>query len=77
MRLSVRVKPGSRKGPLVETVTAGDLVVYLSERAVDGQANQALVKILAKHFEVRNSQVEIITGHRGRLKLVDIKEKPA
>ena len=38
MPYTIRVKPGSRKGPLVETDATGaaDLVVFVRERAVVG-----------------------------------------
>ena len=48
MQLTVRVKPGSRRGPLVED-TADGLVVHVRERAVDGAANAGVVKALATH----------------------------
>jgi uncharacterized protein len=67
------VKPGSRKGPLVEAPDDGrdvDLVVYVKERAVDGAANSAVVDALAHHFGVAKSAVEIISGHSARLKRV-------
>ena len=40
--LTVRVKPGSRKGPLVEVADDGALTIYVQERAVDGTANDAV-----------------------------------
>lgn len=72
MDLTVRVKPGSSKGPLVEPGGAGELTVYLNERAVDGAANDALVKVLAKHLGVSKSRVEIVRGHTSRVKQVRI-----
>lgn len=33
----VRVKPGSRKGPLVEVGDDGALTLYVRERAVEGR----------------------------------------
>lgn len=71
MKYSVIVKPNSRKGPLVEETDDG-LVVYLRERPVDGAANQALVKTLAKHFGVSKSQVVIKVGASGRHKIVEV-----
>ncbi|MBX5487089.1 MAG: DUF167 domain-containing protein, partial [Mycolicibacterium hassiacum] len=44
----VRVKPGSRKGPLVEVDDDGALTVYVPERAVNGKANAAVVRLLAE-----------------------------
>ncbi|MCY7325393.1 MAG: DUF167 domain-containing protein [Microbacteriaceae bacterium] len=72
MDLTVRVKPGSSKGPLVEPAGTGELTVYLNERAVDGAANDALVKVLATHLGVSKSRVEIVRGHTSRVKQVRI-----
>jgi uncharacterized protein YggU (UPF0235/DUF167 family) len=77
MDITVWVKPGSRKGPLVE---AGDrtgerensFVVFLRERAVDGRANDALVGVLATHFGVPKSSVRIVHGHASRAKRLRI-----
>jgi uncharacterized protein (TIGR00251 family) len=71
MDITVRVKPGSRKGPLVET-DGDNITVYLQQRAVDGKANAALVQALALHFGVSKSHVEILRGHTNRIKVVRI-----
>ena len=74
VNLTVRVKPGSRKGPLVamDEDAEASLIVYLQERAVDGAANDALVRLLAKHFGVARSAVSIVRGHTSRVKHVRI-----
>lgn len=64
----VRVKPGSRKGPLVETGADGGLTVYVREPAVDGKANRAVQTLLATHFGVPRSHVELVSGPTARLK---------
>jgi uncharacterized protein len=64
----VRVKPGSRKGPLVETDADGALTIYVPERAVEGKANEAVVKLLAKHMGVPRSRVELVSGATSRVK---------
>jgi uncharacterized protein YggU (UPF0235/DUF167 family) len=75
--LTVRVKPGSRKGPLVEE-TKGDPVasvtVYVRERAVDGAANAGVVAALAAHFGVSRSKVTILRGESSRIKRVHVEE---
>ncbi len=71
MKVEVLVKPGSKKGPLVEILDTG-LVVYLREKAHDGEANDALVRVLAKHFDVAKSQVEIVRGQKSHRKTVEI-----
>jgi uncharacterized protein YggU (UPF0235/DUF167 family) len=58
----VRVKPDSRKGPLVETGAAGELTIYVRERAVEGKANDAVVRLLAEHLGVQRNRVELTSG---------------
>ncbi|MDR1448383.1 MAG: DUF167 domain-containing protein [Candidatus Ancillula sp.] len=77
MRVSVFVKPGSKKGPLIEKLEYQDpgnaeFVVFLRNRAIDGAANKELIEQLAKHFDVSKSSVSILQGHAGRRKLVEI-----
>ena len=71
MQYTIRVKPGSRKGPLVESDADG-LTVFVSERAVDGAANDAVVRVLADHFGVRQRDVTIVRGHTSRVKRVEV-----
>jgi uncharacterized protein YggU (UPF0235/DUF167 family) len=72
VRYTVMVKPGSKKGPLVQTNDDGSLTVFLRERAVDGAANQGLVELLAKHFGLSKSHVSIESGFVSRIKRVNI-----
>lgn len=66
--VTVRVKPGSSKGPLVETADDGSLTIYVRERAVDGKATEAVARVLAEHLSVPRSTVELISGASSRLK---------
>ncbi|MCV7226694.1 DUF167 domain-containing protein [Mycolicibacterium komossense] len=68
MVISVNVKPGSRKGPLVEVDDAGGLTLYVRERAVDGKANVAATRLLAEHLGVPRSRVRLIGGAAARVK---------
>lgn len=74
MELTVRVKPGSRKGPLVEPSEdpAAALTVFVRERAVDGAANAGVIQALAAHFEVPRRDVMIVRGATSRIKRVRI-----
>lgn len=71
MQLTVRVKPGSRKGPLVEA-SGDDLTVFVRERAVDGAANEGVVRALAAHFGIAPRDVSILRGHTARIKRVEL-----
>ncbi|MDR3661608.1 MAG: DUF167 domain-containing protein [Mycobacterium sp.] len=72
--VNVRVKPGSRKGPLVETDEDGSLTVYVREPAVDGKANAAVIRVLAEHFGVPRSRIELVSGASARIKRFRIDE---
>lgn len=73
-RYGVTVKPGSKKGPLVEVDANGSLTLFVRERAVDGAANEGVLKLLAVHFGVPKSRISIVRGHASRQKLVDVEE---
>ena len=66
------VKPGSKKGPLVEEQPDGSLTVFLQERAVDGAANEGLIAVLSKHYEVSKSRITIESGFTSRIKRVSV-----
>lgn len=70
-KIAVLVKPGSKKGPLVEKGADG-LVVYVRERAVDGAANSAVIKVVAEYFGVPKSNLEITLGKTSKIKTVQI-----
>ncbi|MGK2853554.1 MAG: DUF167 domain-containing protein [Microbacteriaceae bacterium] len=72
LTVTAHVKPGSSKGPLVVVDDERELTVFLRERAVDGKANDALVRVLAEHFGVSKSRVTIVRGHASRTKIVEI-----
>ncbi len=67
-QVTVTVKPNSRKGPLVETRDDGALTVYVREPATEGKANKAVALLLAKHYGVAKSTVELTGGATSRHK---------
>jgi hypothetical protein len=54
----------------------GSFEVHLKEKPVDGKANEALIRVLADHFGLRQRDVSIVTGASARIKIIEI-EKPA
>jgi len=69
--LSVRIQPRASKNEVVRQENGG-LKFRLTAPPVDGAANEALVKFLAARFSVARSQVEIVSGHTSRDKIVRI-----
>jgi uncharacterized protein (TIGR00251 family) len=69
--LDLRVQPrASRNGITLQP--DGTCKVRLTAPPVDGAANEALVRFLAEAFSVGRSEVEIVSGHTGRQKIVRI-----
>lgn len=64
----VKVKPGSRKGPLVEVGPDGELTIYVRERAIEGKANDAVIRLLAAHLQLPRSRIELVSGMTSRVK---------
>jgi len=68
MNVGVRVIPGARKR---EMKREGEgLVIKLLARPQEGKANRELVEYLADTFSVRKSDVRIISGEKGRKKVI-------
>jgi len=72
MKIQVKVKPGS----MTEEVSQeGDgFIVKVKELPKEGKANQAIIKLLAEHFGVPQSQVRILSGFKSRNKVVEVEE---
>ena len=68
---SVRVIPKSSKSEIVGEHD-GALKVKLKSPPIDGAANAELIKVLAKHFSVPKSAVEILAGQTSKTKQVKI-----
>jgi len=69
--LSLRIQPRASKNEIVRLENNG-LKIRLTAPPVDGAANEALVRFLADQFKVTRSQVEIVSGHTSRDKIVTI-----
>ncbi|MBW1755807.1 MAG: YggU family protein [Deltaproteobacteria bacterium] len=67
----VRVAPRASRNRIVG-VQEGALKVALTAPPVDGAANEALKKLLAKAVGVAKSDVEILRGDRARIKVLRI-----
>ena len=67
----VRVAPRASRNRIVG-VQEGALKVALTAPPVDGAANEALKKLLAKAVGVAKSDVEILRGDRGRIKVLRV-----
>jgi uncharacterized protein (TIGR00251 family) len=68
---TVRVVPRASKSEVVGEHD-GALKIRLAAPPVDGAANEELIKLLAKFFEVNKSAVKVMSGATGRTKQIRI-----
>jgi hypothetical protein len=73
MKIQVKVKPNSQTEELSRE---GDsFIVKVKEPPKEGRANQAVIKLLAEHFDVSQSQVRILSGFKSKNKVVEVEEE--
>jgi len=70
-KVSVRVQANARRDELVG-IRDGVLVVRVAAPALDGRANRALCRLLAKRLGVGPSSVTIVRGQRSRDKVIQV-----
>lgn len=71
MRLEIQTKPGS-KFPSVEKLTNERWIIKVRQKAIDGQANDAVCEVVALELGVSKSKVKIFRGERSRVKILEI-----
>ncbi len=74
--IEVRVQPGASKNS-IELTETDRVRIYTTASAESGNANRALIQILAKSLGVPGSSVEIVRGISSRNKQIRINDMPA
>ena len=72
MKISVHLKPNSRHREEVVTSDDDSLMVYTKAPAIEGRANVAAAKLLAKHFGVAPSKVKLVRGAASKYKVFEV-----
>ena len=70
LRLSVHAHPGARLDRV--ELQSDTLAVWVRARAVGGQANAAIERVVADALGLRPRQVRLIGGLTGRRKIVEV-----
>ena len=73
MKIQVKVKPGSKTEELSRE--GNSFIIKVKEPPKEGKANQIVIKLLAEHFGIPQSQVRILSGFRNRNKVIEVAEK--
>lgn len=74
MKIFVVAKTNSKQVK-VEKVSDNNFIVYVRESPVEGKANAAIVKAIAKHFGLPLQVIKIIAGHKSKQKIIELVTK--
>lgn len=72
MKISVHLKPNSRHREEVVVGDDGVLIIYTKALAIEGRANEAATKLLAKYFGVAPSKVKLVRGATSKHKVFEV-----
>ena len=72
MKISAKIKPNSRHREEVVAGDDGSLTIYTKALAIEGRANLAAVKLVAKYYGVAPSRVKLVRGATSRNKVFEI-----
>ena len=75
--LTIRVTPRSRKTEFGGVMEDGTIRVRVAEPPVEGKANSALIKFLAKVLGVRKNRIDIVAGEKGLDKIISVLDMSA
>ena len=73
LTFNIQVTPHASQAQLVG-VQEGTLKIKVTALPVEGAANEACIKLLAKTFALKKSQLEIFAGTKSRKKTVLVKD---
>lgn len=71
MLINIRVLPRSSKNEVI-VQPVGSFKIKLTAAPVEGEANEALIKLLSKHFDAPKNKISITKGLRSKNKVVEI-----
>lgn len=72
VRMTIRVTPRASANEVRGLDAGGRLVVRVTAPPVDGDANQAVIELLAKWARVSKSSVRVVRGAASRTKTIEI-----
>jgi len=71
MKLSIKVKPNSRKNE-VKRAEDGTLTIFVTDPPIEGKANEKLIELLSKYLKKPRRCVSIVAGFKSKNKIVEI-----
>ncbi|MGB9589286.1 MAG: DUF167 domain-containing protein [candidate division WOR-3 bacterium] len=72
MKVKLRVKAGAPRNGFLGVEEDGTIRVAISARPKEGEANEALIRFLAREFGLSPKEITITSGKRSRSKVVEL-----
>jgi uncharacterized protein (TIGR00251 family) len=73
MLIKVKVFPEAKEEGIVKRAD-DEFEVRVKEKAEEGRANRAVIRMLANYFKISESKIRLIKGFKERNKIFEIKE---
>ncbi|OGY86403.1 MAG: hypothetical protein A2233_00605 [Candidatus Kerfeldbacteria bacterium RIFOXYA2_FULL_38_24] len=71
MKISVHIIPRASRSK-IEQIADNEFKVWVTAVPEKDKANEAMIKLLAKHLKVAKSRLQITAGHKSKNKIVEI-----
>jgi hypothetical protein len=76
MHLTIVAKAKKKQEKVVQ-IDPTTYAVSVKEPPVDGRANEAIIKSIAKYFSISPSEIILVSGHTSKIKVVDVPDSLA
>jgi uncharacterized protein (TIGR00251 family) len=74
MSIKVKFFAGCKKDEIFKKKD-DEFEVKVKEKAEEGRANRAVIKVIANYFKVGESRIKLVKGFKQRNKIFEIKNK--
>lgn len=71
MKISVTAKPASKKA-YIKKIGEKEYIISAKEPPIKRLANLSIIATLSDYFKVPDGNIKIVSGYRGRNKIVEI-----
>jgi uncharacterized protein len=71
MKIKIIVKPNARKNEVIRSVD-GTLVIRVAVPPIEGKANEEVIEVLSEYFNKPKRSISIISGFKGRNKIIEV-----
>ena len=71
MKISVNVKPSSKENKIERM--GNEFKIFVRASAIEGRANEVVIKLLAEYFDLSKSRIDIVLGLKSKKKVIEIR----